>query len=444
MKDNITIQTDAFQILDAALAEVDPSRLISDLIHRHEFVLDIAGQHVLDLASYSRIFIFGAGKGVPAMAKAMEKLLSELITDGLVITKYGHAQKLEVIEVMEAGHPLPDNNSLQASRTLLQKGVPFNENDLVIFLLTGGGSTLLEVPPDQISLSDLQKTNELLLGSGATIKQVNAVRKHISLVKGGQLLTHFSPADVVTLILSDVIGNDPADIASGPTSPDHTTFEDAIRICEQLKIVDDLPASVRDHLIQGAAKIVKETPDRSDEEARKAINIILGDNRRALDAAQRTARHLGYDSMIYTSSIQGEAREVSKVISALMTEVAERNSPLARPACLLFGGEPTVTINGKGKGGRNQELALALAATHLNFEHFFISCGSDGTDGPTDAAGAMVSHHTLTNANLKNLDIETYLNTNDSYHFFEKLGDLIKTGPTGTNVMDLMIALIPA
>jgi glycerate 2-kinase len=373
----------------------------------------------------------------------MEELLADRITGGDIIVKYDHGVDLQSVRLHEAGHPIPDAQGLQATQSLMRTITGLSERDCVLVLITGGGSALLESLPPSISLQDLQNLSKLLLGCGATIHEINCIRKHISRIKGGQLARLIQPATCIGFILSDVIGDDLSVIASGPTSPDNTTFQEALAIVDKYGIKNDLPAAVRNYLEAGIAGKFPETPKSDDKLFSRVRNIIIGNNRLALAKAESCARGYDYNTLVLTSMLQGEAREIAHMIAAIIKEIQLSGTPVPRPACVLLGGEPTVTITGNGKGGRNQELALSVALSGIDKSYLFASVGTDGTDGPTDAAGAIVTHETLGHAQKLGLDGRACLQDNDSYHFFEKLGDLVKTGPTGTNVMDLILALVP-
>jgi glycerate 2-kinase len=437
------IKTQVKEIIDRAIKAVDPYVLIHDRLHLDGQELHMPDNVSLDLAAYKNIYLCGAGKGTAPMTRAMEELLGDRITGGDIIVKYQHGVALQRVHLYEAAHPIPDEQGLKASQLLLQSVTGLTEEACVFVLITGGGSALLETLPASISLNDLQKMSQLLLGCGATIHEINCIRKHISLVKGGQLARVIYPATCISLILSDVIGDDLSVIASGPTSPDNTTFQDALKIIDQYGIKNALPAGVRHYLEGGVAGKFPETPKSDDALFSRVRNIIIGNNRLALMKAEASARAYHYNTLILTSMLAGEAREIAHLIAAMIKEIQLSETPVAKPACLLLGGEPTVTLTGKGKGGRNQELALAVALEGIDKPYLFASVGTDGTDGPTDAAGAVVTHETINRAQKMGLDARAYLNNNDAYHFFQALGDLVKTGPTGTNVMDLVIALIP-
>lgn len=344
--------------------------------------------------------------------------------------------------MIEAGHPIPDRNGLAASNRVLELLSQFNARDLLIVLVSGGASALLPAPAEPITLRDKQRTTNLLLKAGANIAELNAVRKHLSALKGGNLAARAYPATVVGLLLSDVIG-DPLDtIGSGLTAPDPTTFADAVAVLDKYDLTQRIPAAVRDRLFQGAAGALPDTPKPGDPVFRLVHNVIVGSNRLALEAAAAKARSLGYHTLILSSVIQGEASEVAGVHAQILREVHLSSYPVRRPACILSGGETTVTVRGHGKGGRSQEFALAAAIAIAGLPaSIVLSSGTDGTDGPTDAAGAIATGSTVERAAPLELDPAKHLATNDSYPFFDALGDLIRTGPTGTNVMDIHVML---
>lgn len=433
----------ADQIIDSAIKSVSPYLLINDQIKRTGDVLLFPDGSEVNLAAYNRIAVCGAGKGAAPMARAMEELLSDRVSGGDIIVKYEHLDDLQIIKLHEAAHPVPDANSLNATEILLQNIEDLKENDLVFVLLTGGGSALMESLPETITLNDLRDLSTVLLGCSATIHEINCIRKHISKIKGGQLARQIYPATCITLALSDVIGDDLSVIASGPTNPDPSTFRDALSILDKYNIHGKIPSVILEHLIKGEKGQIKETPKSEDIIFKKVKNLVLGNNRLALLKAEEKAKSLGFNTIVLTSMAEGEAREIARLIASIIKEIHMTNRPVSRPACILLGGEPTVVLRGKGKGGRNQELALAVAMSDLNDPYLFVSCGSDGTDGPTDAAGAIVDHTTLKRSIDAGLSAQQFLAGNDAYNFFSPLGDLIKTGPTGTNVMDILFALIP-
>jgi glycerate 2-kinase len=430
-------------ITASAINAVKPAALIPRAVLLHDGILTVGGVE-LDLDSYHNIFVVGAGKASAYMAAEMERILGERLTGGTVTVKYGHTTPCTKIEVREAGHPVPDENGLEATRAMLELVDAAGESDLVLCLFSGGGSALLEVLPDTIPPGDLQQTIELLLASGVTIDEMNCIRKHLSLVKGGRLAGRIAPARCVALIISDVIGDPVGTIASGPTAADPTTFRDAIDILEKHGLMNDLPGSIREHLNKGMAGDVEETVKPGEHVVEAVDNIIIGNNHTALQAADTRAKELGYNSLLLTGRYRGEAREVAKIVASIVEEINERDLPAAKPACILLGGESTVTIRGDGKGGRNQELALAtlVELKRADFDYAIACFGTDGTDGPTDAAGAVITPEILVRAEREGIEPERYLKANDSYTFFKRTDGLLVTGPTGTNVMDLIVALV--
>ncbi|HID12193.1 MAG TPA: glycerate kinase [Candidatus Latescibacteria bacterium] len=424
------LRRDAEAIFRAALEAADPYRCVRGALEG------------LDLPE-GWVFVVGMGKASVPMARAVEEVLAGRIAGGAVVTKYGHGGKLGWIKVHEAGHPIPDEAGIRAAGELLEIARGAGEEDLVLCLISGGGSALTPLPAEGVTLEEKQRTTELLLCCGARVEEINALRKHLSRIKGGQLAKAAHPARVISLILSDVVGDSLEVIASGPTVPDPTTFGDCVTIARKYDIWRYLPETVRFRLEWGARGEVSETPKPGDPTFSRCENILVGNNRRALDAARSEAERRGYRTLLLTSMLQGEAREVAKFLAAVVREVRASGNPVRPPACLLSGGETTVTVRGKGEGGRNQELALAMVRELTGLEGVVaLSAGTDGTDGPTDAAGAFVDGETLKRAQALGLEPEAYLRENDSYNFFRVLGDLWVTGPTGTNVMDLQIALV--
>ena len=436
------LRSDAVDIFRAGLRSVDPVTVIESQLRLEDNRLFVQGQE-FDLDAFERILVIGAGKASGAMALALERLLGDRIDGGCINVKLGHGVDLREIEIVEAGHPVPDEAGLAGTRRILELLDGTTETDLVLCLLSGGGSALLPCPAPGITFADKQRTTETLLRCGATIHEINAIRKHISQVKGGQLARRAYPATLVSLILSDVVGDDLDSIASGPTVPDRSTYHDCLRIIEKYDIAGDLPESVRRRLDRGIRDEIGETPKQDDPAFARTWNAVIGNNLLAVTTAAARARQLGYRTLVLSTMIEGEAREVAKVLSAIAKESSKSGEPLAPPACLISGGETTVTIRGSGLGGRNQEFALAAAIEIEGWAGIVIlSGGTDGTDGPTDAAGACVDGETVRRAHNCGVDPERSLRNNDAYHFLEATGDLLKTGPTLTNVMDLRILLV--
>lgn len=434
-----------WDILSAALAAVDPAQAIRQNVSLEGDSLRI-GQRSYDLSSYERIFVAGGGKAGSPMVAAIEEILGQRITAGLVNVKHGYlppeTADVRRVEIVEAGHPTPDEAGRQGAGRMVemfhQAPGGLTEKDLVICLISGGGSALMTLPQPTISLADVQALTGALLRCGATINEINAVRKHISRIKGGQLARLIHPAQVVSLILSDVVGNPLDVIASGPTVPDTATFAQAYGVLEKYDLLDKVPASIVEHLAAGVAGKIAETPKEGDAVFATVYNLIVGSNEIAARAALNRARESGLNTQLLSTYVEGEAREVAKVLAAVAKEMAKSGQPIPRPACLVVGGETTVTITGEGKGGRNQEIALAAALAIEGWEDVMVvTLATDGTDGPTDAAGGVATGETVAWARELGLDPEEYLANNDSYHFLEALGELIVTGPTNTNVNDL-------
>jgi len=432
-------RTIARAIGTAAINAARPATAVRDAIRMTREEISI-GPWAAGLAAVDRILVVGAGKAAGMMAQAVEMALGDRVTGGLVVTKDEHAVPTSRVRVVEASHPIPDERGVRAADELLRLVSRLTERDLVIVLISGGGSALLVAPADGITLSDKQATTSALLACGATINEMNCVRKHLSRVKGGQLARACMPARVVSLILSDVIG-DPLDvIASGPTVPDPTTFRDALAVLDRYGLRGTVPQAVLRRFDAGAAGAVPETPKPGDPTFERSITHLVGTNRLALDAAARLATQYDYSPRVLTSTLRGEAREVAKVIGSL----AEAVGPHDGPTALILGGETTVTLSEHpGRGGRNQELALAFAREVAGRDDMvLLSVGTDGTDGPTDAAGALVDGRTCERANAAGFSVEKALDGHNSYPLLEATSDLVKTGPTGTNVMDVVVVLV--
>ena len=441
-KDLETLREDAFSIFQVGVNAVDPRSAVRRSLELEEETL-VVGDHDYDLAAFENIYVVGAGKASAAMAQPIEDLLGDRLKDGIINVKRGHAVPLKTVRLHEAGHPVPDEAGVAGTREIMQLLAQTGENDLVCCLLSGGGSALLPCPAAGITFEDKQNTTQLLLDCGATIHEINAIRKHISGIKGGRLARLAHPSRLVSLILSDVIGDDLDIIASGPTVPDRNTFADCLKILKKYDLTEKVPASVRQMLVDGLSGKVDETPKEKDPAFERAQNAIIGSNMLAVRAAERKARELGYQSLILSTLIEGETTDVAKVHAAVAKEIQRTGNPIERPACVISGGETTVTIRGDGLGGRNQEFALAAAIEIDGMEDVLIlSGGTDGTDGPTDAAGAFADGVSLKRGYDLGVDAEDYLRRNDSYRYFEKLGDLLITGPTLTNVMDLRLILV--
>lgn len=423
------MRRDALSIFRAGLKAADPAGAVVHELTKRKPALD----------RFERIFVVGAGKAGGTMARAAERVLGGRIVAGLVNVKDGHVAKLRRIELNECGHPIPDERGAEGARRIAAIARQAGAADLVLCLISGGGSALLPLPAEGITLADKQNTTRELLACGATIHEINAVRKHLSAIKGGQLATIAWPAQVLSLLLSDVVGDDLSVIGSGPTAPDESTFSTALAVLDKYGIRGKAPAAVRERLEAGERGEVAETP----KQLLNARNVVVGSNRLAIDAAERKAKELGYRALVLSTNIEGETRDVARMHAAIAREIVERGRPARRPACVLSGGETTVTLRGGGLGGRNQEFALAAALDIAGMGQVVVlSAGTDGTDGPTDAAGAIADGSTIERGELSGLSAKEYLARNDSYRYFEALKDLLKTGPTGTNVMDVRVVLV--
>jgi hydroxypyruvate reductase len=416
-------------------------RAAVDAANPHEAILDHMRR--CNPRRFENVYVVGAGKAGATMAAALERLPGLRITAGLVNVKYGHTARLRRVELCECGHPVPDRNGMRGAKRIAEIARGAGSLDFVLCLISGGASALLPLPAEGISLADKQATTKALLACGADIHELNTVRKHLSAIKGGQLARLASPATVLTLVLSDVIGDDLDVIGSGPTVPDRSTYAEALDILRRYRLMRRVPKTVPERLERGAVGEIEETPKSGDPIFAHVNNIIVGNNRMAIDAAQRIARTLGYRTMVLSTMIEGEAREVARVHAAIAREIRSSGQPVKPPACIISGGETTVTLLGRGLGGRNQEFVLAAARDIAGLQNVvLLSAGTDGTDGPTDAAGAIADGRTIARATEKGLSAADSLARNDSYRFFEPLGDLIRTGPTGTNVMDVQVVLV--
>ena len=431
----------AAQIQRAALLAADPAEAVRRHVRRVTDWL-LVGDVRYHLPEIERVFVVAIGKASLAMADAATDFFDDQIADRVLVTKSLPTTHCPPSTIL-GGHPVPDENSVLAGQRIAELLSQTRESDLVVCLISGGGSALVTHPVEGVTLSDLQALTDALLRSGATINELNAVRKHLDRVKGGGIARMAGSARVLSLILSDVVG-DPLDvIASGPTSPDTTTFVDAWNVIESRRLAGTLPSTIRKHLLAGVHGPVPETPKPGDPLFDRVQNVIVGSNRQAAQAAVKCAEELGLNALLLSTFVEGEAREVARVAAALAKQVVRFDQPVKKPACLVWGGETTVTVRGSGLGGRNQELALSAAIALDGWRHVLIEAlGTDGTDGPTDAAGAIATGDTMSRARALGLVARAHLADNDAYHFFAPLSDLVITGPTGTNVNDLLFALI--
>lgn len=434
------LRSDATKIISQAIAAVNPYECVQRSVKRNGDHLYIGSQHY-DISSYRNIYVIAFGKASIPMSSALEDILGDRLTDGYAVTKYGFASLLKKIKVMEAGHPIPDDNGVAAAkkiRDFLEKTGP---QDLIFFLISGGGSALMTLPRKGVNLADFINLTDKLLRAGATIDEINTVRKHLSAVKGGGLAKIAYPSASVSLILSDVVGDSLDVISSGPTVPDRSTFEDLQKIV--LKYGLQLSPAVQGLLEDGLEGVIEDTPKSEGPIFEKCYNFLVGNNFLALQEAERTAKELGYNTLVLTSSLTGEAKEVAKVIAGIAKEERSHAVPLPLPACILLGGETTVSIKGKGQGGRCQELALSFALEVEGLNNILLlAAATDGNDGINDAAGAFADGYTVDKGHNVHMDARLLLQDNNSHHFFKEIGDLFVTGPTGTNVMDVYILLV--
>ena len=443
-------QKELTEIFTAAVKRVDPESMILNQCSLENGVLRITlpeGSFEYRLPDYERIIVIGAGKATARMAKAIEKLLGDYLTEGIIAVKYGHTEELQKIRIIESGHPVPDENSVRAAEDIIALAKTADEKTLVINLISGGGSALLCMPYRsddwQCSLEDKQAATRLLLECGAEIAEINTIRKHLSGIKGGRLAEAIYPAVSLNLILSDVIGDRLDSIASGLTVPDNSTFSDAVNIIEKYKIKKKLPTSAARIIMFGESGEISETPKPGSRIFEKSGNVLIGTNLAALKSAEEAAKKLGYNTVVLTSQVTGEASEAAKFYLGIARDIKRDLGMLPRPACIIAGGETTVTIKGGGLGGRNQEMALAfLNELRDTPQIYFLSGGTDGNDGPTDAAGAFAAAELFTAGSNAGLKIQSYLDNNDSYNYFKQAGGLLITGPTNTNVCDVQIILV--
>ncbi len=434
----------AQQIIEAALEAVDPARAVKQALSLEGDRLSVAGQQV-DLSAYKRIVAVGAGKAGAPMARALEEVLGDRLSEGRVVVKDGHTGATDKIAIEEASHPVPDQRGVDAGQRIAQLVIDNAAEDTLFFcLLSGGGSALLVAPVEGVSLADKQETTRLMLACGADIGEINAIRKHLSQLKGGNLARLAAPGKVISLIISDVVADRLDVIASGPTVPDHSSWQDCREILSRHGIWDKVPAPVRERIEAGLTGKIPDTLKPGDPELAGVINLIASNNRQAVDRAKAKASELGLTPLVLSTTIEGETKDIARMHAALASEALASGQPLAPPCCLISGGETTVNLGEEhGLGGRNQEFALAAALDLAGVEGVLaVSVGTDGTDGPTDAAGAWADGQTVERALTLGLKAGDFLARHDAYNFFEPLKDLIITGPTRTNVMDLRLILV--
>ena len=427
------LRRDALACFEAAVDAVEPERLVREFLVNRSDLRQPSGL----------VWLASVGKAAAAMARGALSVLGERLAGGVVIVPAGQGEdELAGLEVFAGGHPIPNREGVEGARAIRSLARQAGADDLFLVLISGGGSALMTSPTDDVSLEEIQATTDCLLRAGADIGELNIVRKHLDRLKGGQLAQAAAPTPVVALVLSDVVG-DPLDvIASGPVTADPTTFEEAVAVIEEFELWNETPEAVRRHLAAGVEGGVPETPKPGASCFRGVETAIVGNNRMAAEAARARAESLGYAAVVTSTVITGEARDVGRDLALSALRLERNGDPMAPPACLVSAGETTVTVTGPGRGGRNQEVALSAALELEGATDLLVgSFGTDGVDGPTDAAGALAFGDSLARARGCGRDPSAALADNDSYRFFAELGDLIVTGPTGTNVMDIHLVL---
>lgn len=444
MRSNQELKEEALRIFRAGLEAVDSRvAVMRHLQQRDGSVVVTSKDGKESVFRAKRVVVVGAGKASARMARAVEEQLGALVSEGLVVVKSGHSVPTRRVEIVEADHPVPDARGMAGARRIVELLRRGEEDTLFLCLISGGGSALLPLPASGIELAEKQRVTDLLLAAGADIGEINTVRKHISAAKGGALAREAHPAKIVTFILSDVVGDRLDVIASGPTVPDPSTYADALAVLERRVDSALVPEAIRRRLEHGTRGEVEETPKPGDPVFAACTNILVGTNAAALEACKSAAEAAGWNTLLLSSLIEGETRDVGRLHGAVAREIRRSGHPVPAPACIISGGETTVTIRGTGLGGRNQELALAAALDIAGEEGMAVlSAGTDGTDGPTDATGAIAYGDTVARAAATGSSARTSLDANDAYHFFDPLEDLIRTGPTHTNVMDVRLILV--
>ena len=441
MKPVFALRQDALQIFKAGLEAADAAKAVSRHLRVDGEAIE-AGGRVYRLTNYRKILVVGAGKSSAQMCRALSELIGDWLYGGIIITKYGYAVPVKKIAVIEAGHPIPDENGLRATEQVVDLLRQTTSEDLVINLISGGGSALLCSPADDVPFREKQEITRLLLRCGAAIGEINAIRKHVSKVKGGHLARLAHPSTLISLILSDVVGDSISDIASGPTAPDPSTFSECQSILNSYKLRTEKSGSIARLIDKGSAGEIEETPKPGNPIFTNVVNVVIGSNRLAVIAAKEQAETLGYYVKVIDDLAEGEATELAAAHAAVIKRIYH-SGKFRRPTCVISGGEATVTVRGNGLGGRNQEFAVATALEIDGLDRVVaLIGGTDGTDGPTEAAGGIVDGGTVGRAISKGLDTRDYLRRNDSYHYLQATDDLLVTGPTSTNVMDLRVFIL--
>jgi glycerate-2-kinase len=432
------------EVIEKTLTDIDPKKIINSQIFLKNNTLQIKKEKI-NLNNFENIILIGGGKATGSMAEAFADIIKDKIVDGLIVVPKGTSTKYNIknVKIQESSHPIPDEMSVDGANKLLSLASRAGKNDLVICLISGGGSSLMALPKEGIALKDKKKLNNLLLKSGASINEINTVRKHISGFKGGQLAKKIYPATMINLFLSDVIGDKLESIASGPTVPDPTTYQESKNILNRYNLWEISPKSIRTIISKGINGFINDTPKKNEKYFKKSYNIVIGNNYLACKSAINTLNEMGLNTALLSSSIEGEAREVGLMLGSIARETATSRSSLRPPIGIVTGGETTVKVIGNGKGGRNQELSLSAANKISKIKGISIaSFSTDGIDGPTDAAGAIIDSGTIARSQKLKLNYKEYLKNNNTYTFFSLIGDLILTGYTGTNINDITISVI--
>ncbi len=439
---NEELRKDARELFDQAIKEADPRKCVLEHLELKGERLRVGGES-FNLSDFKSVYVVAFGKAASAMAAALEELLGERITEGIVVSNARSERAFRKMDFHLSSHPVPDEKSVEAAKKVVSLLEKSGEKDLVIFLISGGGSSILAMPSEGLTIEDKRAATQRLMLRGVDTYGLNTVRKKMSQIKGGGLLKKALPSQAITLILSDVVGDRLEFIASGPTVPDTTTYQDAWRVIEALELEHKIPPRVVVHLEKGRKKSVSPTMDREQYERSGATTIVVGNNHKAIVSMEKMAKKMGYNTLFLSSQISGEAREVAKVLAGISFDIKRFGRPVKKPACILFGGETTVNVMGRGRGGRNTETALSFCFEITGSKGIVgLFAGTDGIDGPTDAAGAICDGQSRLVARSMGISARDHLADNDSYSFFETLGDLIKTGSTGTNVMDVGVVLI--
>jgi len=433
-------------ILSESLKSVDPYLAVVNQVELNGHWLIIADE-MIDLAQYQQVYLIGFGKAVLPMAKGISSVLSSYVKEGFLITKYFNESHIKALPpsftVCRGNHPVPGEDTFRSTKRLLDFLSKISEDDLVLCLISGGGSALCSMPVEGVRPDVIKEMTRVMLACGAEINEINALRKHVDRIKGGGLASLIHSARLITLILSDVIGSPLDVIASGPTVPDKSNFADLQRIIEKYNLAEKLPQQIIELVRKGNAGNVPDTPKSGSSCFSSVSNVLIGSNLTACQSAMRAAQKAGFNSMLLTTYLRGEAREAGRFLAGIIAEIVATGNPIQRPACIILGGETTVTIHGDGLGGRNQEMALGAVRDLAGLQKvLLVTLGTDGEDGPTDAAGAWVTGDTLAKSVQSGMNPDQYLDNNDAYHYFEALGQLIQIGPTGTNVNDIAFLFV--